>query len=88
VKSGGRERDLLGAAARPETTIFLESPHRLLKTLEVCATHFPERDLCVAREMTKQFEEFRRGRAPELLAHYSARAVRGEIVFLIRGADS
>lgn len=88
VKSGGRERDLLAAAARPETSIFLESPHRLLKTLEVCAAHFPERELCVARELTKQFEEFRLGRAPELLAHYGAKAVKGEIVFLIRGSDA
>jgi len=87
VKSGGRERDLRAAAAREETSIFLESPHRLLKTLEVCATHFPTRPLCVAREMTKQFEEFRLGPAPELLAHYSQRAVKGEIVFLIRGAE-
>jgi 16S rRNA (cytidine1402-2'-O)-methyltransferase len=88
VKSGGRERDLLAAAARAETSIFLESPHRLLKTLAVCAAHFPERELCVARELTKQFEEFRLGRAPELLAHYGAKAVKGEIVFLIRGRDA
>jgi 16S rRNA (cytidine1402-2'-O)-methyltransferase len=88
VKSGGRERDLLAAAARPETSIFLESPHRLLKTLEVCAAHFPERELCVARELTKQFEEFRLGRAPELLAHFGTKAVKGEIVFLIRGSDA
>jgi 16S rRNA (cytidine1402-2'-O)-methyltransferase len=87
VKSGGRERDLLAAAARAETSIFLESPHRLLKTLTVCAAHFPERELCVARELTKQFEEFRCGLAPDLLAHYNARAVKGEIVFLIHGSD-
>lgn len=87
VKSGGRERDLLAAAAREQTSIFFESPHRLLKTLAVCATHFPDRDLCVARELTKQYEEFRIGRAPELLTHYSAKAVKGEIVFLIKGAD-
>src|SRR6478672_6529483 len=61
VKSGGRERDLLAAAAREVTSIFFESPHRLLKTLEVCAQHFPTRRLCVARELTKQFEEFRIG---------------------------
>ena len=88
VKSGGRERDLLAAAARRETSIFLESPHRLLKTLAVCAAHFPERELCVARELTKQFEEFRLGHGPELLAHYGAKAVKGEIVFLIRGSDA
>lgn len=87
VKSGGRERELLTAAARPETTIFLESPHRLIKTLEACVAHFPDRELCVARELTKQFEEFRRGRAVELLAHYGARPVKGEIVFLVRGND-
>ena len=86
VKSGGRERDLRAAAARDVTSIFFESPHRLLKTLAVCAEHFPERVLCVARELTKTFEEFRRGTGPELLAHYSAKAVKGEIVFLVRGS--
>lgn len=87
VKSGGRERDLLAAAARPVTSVFFESPHRLLKTLAVCAGHFPTRPLCVARELTKQFEEYRLGTGPELLAHYSAKAVKGEIVFLVRAAD-
>ncbi len=85
VKSGGRERDLLAAAARQETSVFFESPHRLLKTLDVCARHFPERQLCVARELTKQFEEFRIGTGPVLLAHYAAKAVKGEIVFLVSG---
>ena len=86
VKSGQRERVLLGAAAREETSIFFESPYRLVKSLAVCAQHFPERDLCVARELTKTYEEFRKGRAPELLAHYSAKTVKGEIVLVIRGA--
>jgi len=86
VKSGQRERVLLGAAARVETSIFFESPYRLIKSLAVCAQHFPERELCVARELTKTYEEFRKGRAPELLAHYSAKTVKGEIVLVIRGA--
>src|SRR5436190_6580968 len=67
VKSGGRERDLLAAAARTETSVFFESPHRLLTTLDVCAQRFPERRLCVARELTKQFEEFRIGTGSVLL---------------------
>jgi 16S rRNA (cytidine1402-2'-O)-methyltransferase len=87
VKSGGRERDLLAAAARTVTTVFFESPHRLLKTLAVCAEHFPGRVLCVARELTKQFEEYRVGTGPDLLAHYTAKGVKGEIVFLVRGAE-
>ena len=87
VKSGGRERDLRAAGGRTVTSVFFESPHRLLKTLEVCATLMPERPLCVARELTKTFEEFRIGTAPELLAHYSAKPVKGEIVFIVCGVE-
>jgi 16S rRNA (cytidine1402-2'-O)-methyltransferase len=87
TKSGGRERDLRAALLREETSIFFESPHRLLKTLAVCAEHASaERAFCVARELTKQFEEFRIGTATDLLAHYSARPPKGEIVFLMAGA--
>ena len=86
VKSGGRERDLRAAAAREMTSVFFESPHRLLKTLAVCAQHLPERALCVARELSKQFEEYRIGTGAELLAHYSAKTVKGEIVFLVSPA--
>ncbi len=86
-KSGGRERDLLAAAARMETSIFFESPHRLVKTLAVCAEHLPTRLLCVARELTKTFEEFRRGTGAELLAHYTAHPPKGEIVLVINALD-
>jgi 16S rRNA (cytidine1402-2'-O)-methyltransferase len=86
VKSGQRERELRAAAEREETAIFFESPYRLLKTLEVCSTIMPDRQLCVARELTKKFEEFRRGTAAELLAHYQAHPARGEIVLLVSGA--
>lgn len=85
VKSGQRERELLDACARTETTVFFESPHRLLKTLEAATRLLPGRLLCVARELTKQFEEYRRGGAAELLAHYTAAPPRGEIVLLVAG---
>jgi 16S rRNA (cytidine1402-2'-O)-methyltransferase len=87
VKSGGRERDLRAAAQRAETTVFFESPYRIAKTLAVCAEIMPERQLCVARELTKKFEEFRRGTASELLAHYEARPPKGEITLVISGAE-
>ncbi len=87
TKSGQREREMLAARDREETSIYFESPYRLVKTLECCAIHLPERPLCVARELTKAFEEYRRGTAAELLAHYSARTVKGEIVFLVSGLD-
>jgi 16S rRNA (cytidine1402-2'-O)-methyltransferase len=88
VKSGRRERELRGAAEREETTLFFESPHRLTKTLTAINGIMPQRQLCVARELTKKFEEFRRGIAGELLAHYSAHAVKGEIVLVIAGSQN
>jgi 16S rRNA (cytidine1402-2'-O)-methyltransferase len=83
VKSGGRERELRVAAEREETSVFFESPHRINRTLAACAGIMPERQLCVARELTKKFEEFRRGTAAELLAHYEARPAKGEITLVI-----
>jgi 16S rRNA (cytidine1402-2'-O)-methyltransferase len=83
VKSGRRERELRAAANRDETTIFFESPYRLLKTLTAAIEIMPQRQLCIARELTKKFEEFRRGTATELLTHYQAHPPKGEIVLLI-----
>ncbi len=82
-KSGGRERELRAAAEREETTVFFESPHKIAKTLAACAEIMPERQLCVARELTKKFEEFRRGTAEELRAHYEERPAKGEITLVI-----
>ena len=83
VKSGQRERELRATAERGETTIFFESPYRLTKTLTVCTGVMPDRQLCVARELTKKFEEFRHGTAGGLLAHYEAHPPKGEIVLVI-----
>jgi 16S rRNA (cytidine1402-2'-O)-methyltransferase len=83
VKRGQRERELRAAAERDETTIFFESPYRLTKTLAACVDIMPDRHLCVARELTKKFEEFRRGTADELLAHYEAHPPKGEIVLVV-----
>ena len=87
VKSGQRERELRAATERDETAIFFESPYRLTKTLTACIDIMPERQLCVARELTKKFEEFRRGSAAELLANYEEHAPKGEIVFVISGRE-
>jgi len=85
VKSGQRERELRAAAEREETAIFFESRYRLTKTLAACVNIMRDRQLCVARELTKKFEEFRRGTASELLEHYRAHPPKGEIVLLISG---
>ena len=83
VKAGRRERELRSAAESVETIIFFESPYRLTKTLAACIDVMQDRQLCVARELTKKFEEFKRGTARELLAHYEAHPPKGEIVFVI-----
>ena len=83
VKSGQRQRELRAAAAREETSAYFESPYRLTKTLAACIDILPGRQLCIARELTKKFEEFRRGLASELLTHYQAHPPKGEIVLVI-----
>jgi len=83
VKGGQRERELRAAAAREETSVYFESPYRLTKTLATGIDILPDRQLCVARELTKKFEEFRRGTAGELLAHYEVHPPKGEIVLLV-----
>jgi 16S rRNA (cytidine1402-2'-O)-methyltransferase len=83
IKSGQRERELRAAAAREETSIYFESPYRLTKTLKAAIDILQDRQLCVARELTKKFEEFRRGTAEELLGHYEKHPPKGEIVLII-----
>ncbi len=69
--------------AREETSIYFESPYRLAKTLGVLAGVAPDASVCVARELTKKFEEYRRGTPAELAAHYEERPPKGEITLLI-----
>ena len=83
VKAGRRQRELRAAAESGETAIFFESPYRLIKTLAACIDVMPDRQLCIARELTKKFEEFRRGTAHELFAHYQAHPPKGEIALVI-----
>jgi 16S rRNA (cytidine1402-2'-O)-methyltransferase len=81
--SGRRERTLRGALESGHVCLFFESPHRLLKSLGVLAALDPERPLCVARELTKRFENYHRGTAPVLLDHFSKTPPRGEICLVI-----
>ncbi len=87
-KSGGRERELRAALLRKHTSIFYESPHRIVKTLAALAELDAARTVCVARELTKHFEEVPVGTAPELLARFTAKAPKGEICLLVSGADA
>lgn len=65
------------------TLVFFETAPRLLASLAAIGTHLPDREVAVARELTKMFEECRGGTAAELIAHYTAHPPKGEIVLLI-----
>ena len=84
----GRQTRIQGLADETRTMIFYESPHRLLKTLEQLAEVFgPARPGSVSRELTKLFEETRRGSLAELHAYFSAKPIKGEIVLCVGGKE-
>jgi len=85
VKSGRKGREIEEALARRETSVFFESPHRLTKTVAAIAAIEPDREICVARELTKKFETYHRGTAAQLLEYFTAQPGKGEITLLIRG---
>jgi 16S rRNA (cytidine1402-2'-O)-methyltransferase len=84
----GKERSkvLDEIASSPYTAILYEAPGRLADSLRELAVLGGERSAVVARELTKQFEEFRRGTLESLSAYYSESPPRGEVVVLIGGA--
>jgi len=87
VKSGQRAKAIARLADRQITTVFFESPHRIQKTLEELALQLPDRCVCVARELTKKFEEHLRGTAAELAVAGRSRQWKGEITLVIEAAS-
>lgn len=82
----GRQTRLKLLAEETRTMIFYESPHKLLKTLGHFAEYFGEdRQVSVSRELTKVYEETVRGSATEVLAHYTQKPPKGEIVIVVAG---
>ena len=87
-KTGKKRRESLERwKTREETLIFYEAPHHLRETLKGLAEAFGEaRRAAVCRELTKKFEEFRRGTLGEHLAYYEEHPPRGEFVMIVEGA--
>ncbi len=84
----GRQTMLKILAKEERTVILYESPHRLAKTLRELAEYLgSERPAAVCRELTKMFEETRKGTLAELAAHYETTAPKGEIVLVIGGKE-
>lgn len=82
----GRQTLFRKLATEERTMVFYESPMRLVKTLEEMAQYFgAERLCCVSRELTKMFEENKRGSLAEVAAYFKQKTVKGEIVIVVQG---
>lgn len=88
VKSGRRAAVLQKAVEANYTSIFYESPFRIVKTIQALAEIAPDTPVCVARELTKVFETYHRGNAAALLAEFTAHPPKGEMVVLIGGVNA
>lgn len=84
----GRQTAMKALAEEERTIILYESPHRLVKTLQELAQFFgEERQAAVCRELTKMFEETRKGTLSELAQHYEKTPPKGEIVLIVAGKE-
>jgi 16S rRNA (cytidine1402-2'-O)-methyltransferase len=84
----GRSTRIGQLAEEERTMVFYESPFRLAKALKQLAEAFgAERQACVSRELSKKFEENRKGTLAELAEHYEKHAPKGEIVIVIAGLE-
>ncbi|MFY7671830.1 16S rRNA (cytidine(1402)-2'-O)-methyltransferase [Tenacibaculum sp. MEBiC06402] len=82
----GRQTRLKLLSEETRTMIFYESPHKLLKTLSNFTEFFGEdRQVSVSRELTKMFEETKRGSVKEVLSYYTEKPAKGEIVIIVDG---
>ena len=84
----GRQTMMKRLAEEDRTIILYESPHRLIKTLNELATYMgADRKADVCRELTKMFEETKKGALEELATHYEKAPPKGEIVMIIQGKE-
>jgi 16S rRNA (cytidine1402-2'-O)-methyltransferase len=86
-KGGERRARLRQVENLPYTLIFLESPYRIVEALEDILSELGDRRICVAREMTKMFEEFWRGDVSGALEHFRSQPARGEFTLVVAGAE-
>ncbi len=87
-KGGERTRIIEQLSAFPHTAVLFESPHRLVDTLrDISLASGPGRVAAVGRELTKLYEEFRRGTLDELVAYYESTPPKGEIVIVLSAAE-
>jgi 16S rRNA (cytidine1402-2'-O)-methyltransferase len=84
-KDYDRRQKIKEFAALPYTIIILEAPHRLVATLTTLLTELGDRQIAVARELTKLYEEVRRGTISKMIEHFTDKKPRGEFTLVIEG---
>ena len=84
-KTSERHRRLEEVESQPYTLVFLESPYRIVEALEDVVSILGDRRICVAREMTKMFEEYWRGNVKGAVAYFKSQPPRGEFTLVIEG---
>ena len=84
-KSSERQKFIEQVADLPYTLIFLESPHRIVDSLEDIFSVLGDRRICVAREMTKLYEEYWRGPVSSAIEYFKSKEPRGEFTLVIEG---
>jgi 16S rRNA (cytidine1402-2'-O)-methyltransferase len=84
-KTNQRKRELEKIAGFPFTLVFYEAPHRIVETLEEARKVLGNRQACIARELTKKFEEYIRGTLDELIVKTKENPLKGELVLVIEG---
>jgi 16S rRNA (cytidine1402-2'-O)-methyltransferase len=87
-KAGDRRKALHQIESQPYTLIFLESPYRITDALEDILAELGDRRICVAREMTKMFEEYWRGNVSGALEYFKSQPARGEFTLVIAGTQN
>ncbi len=84
-KTSERHRRLEQVQSQPYTLVFLESPYRIVESLEDILSILGDRKICVAREMTKMFEEFWRGDVQGAVEYFKSQPPRGEFTLVVEG---
>ncbi len=84
-KMSARKKRFEQLASFPHTMIFYESPHRIHQTVSVMREVFGNRQACLAREISKKFEQFIRGSLDEIFDQIAEKTVKGEIVLVVAG---
>jgi len=87
-KASERRKALEQVSNLSYTLIFLESPHRIVDSLEGILSTLGDRRICVAREMTKLYEEFWRGQVSGAISHFKSKEPRGEFTLVIEGQQT